>query len=64
MKYRMLRIYFSKLFENAKVYILQEPCVIESQGLLNIVAEELVRLNKKYGIDIILSSFDKANRTS
>lgn len=41
------------------------PCVIESQDCLNEVAEELVRLNKKYGLDIIFkSSFDKANRTS
>lgn len=41
------------------------PCVIESQELLNTVAEELVRLNKKYDIDIIFKgSFDKANRTS
>ncbi len=41
------------------------PCVIESMPLLETVAQELVRLNKKYGIDIIFkSSFDKANRTS
>ena len=41
------------------------PCVIESAELLDIVASELVRLNQKYGIDIIFkSSFDKANRTS
>lgn len=41
------------------------PCVIESQELLNTVAEELVRLNKEYDIDIIFkASFDKANRTS
>lgn len=41
------------------------PCVIESQELLEEVAAELVRLNKKYGIEIIFkSSFDKANRTS
>lgn len=41
------------------------PCVIESQELLNLVAEELIRLNDKYCIDIIFkSSFDKANRTS
>ena len=41
------------------------PCVIESQELLNTVAEELVRLNKKYDIDSIFkASFDKANRTS
>lgn len=41
------------------------PCVIESQELLNIVAEELVRINKSLGTDIIFkASFDKANRTS
>ena len=41
------------------------PCVIESQELLNEVATELVRLNKKYNTDIIFkASFDKANRTS
>jgi 2-dehydro-3-deoxyphosphooctonate aldolase (KDO 8-P synthase) len=45
--------------------IIAGPCVIESQECLNEVAEELVRLNKKYGINIIFkSSFDKANRTS
>lgn len=50
---------------NDKNIYIVGPCVIESQGLLNIVAEELVRLNKKYGIDIIFkASFDKANRTS
>ena len=41
------------------------PCVIESKEVLETVAEELVRLNQKYHIDIIFkSSFDKANRTS
>lgn len=41
------------------------PCVIESQELLNTVAEEIVRINAKLGIDIIFkASFDKANRTS
>ena len=41
------------------------PCVIESQELLNTVAEELNRLNNLLGINIIFkSSFDKANRTS
>ncbi|WP_262503265.1 3-deoxy-8-phosphooctulonate synthase [Prevotella intermedia] len=49
---------------NKNIYI-AGPCVIESQELLNTVATELVRLNKKYGIDIIFkASFDKANRTS
>ena len=41
------------------------PCVIESAECLDLVAQELVRLNQKYNIDIIFkSSFDKANRTS
>lgn len=41
------------------------PCVIESPELLDMVAREIVRINKKYDIDIIFkSSFDKANRTS
>ena len=41
------------------------PCVIESQECLNEVAQELVRINKKYGISILFkASFDKANRTS
>ena len=41
------------------------PCVIETPELLDTVAAELVRLNRKYAIDIIFkASFDKANRTS
>ncbi len=41
------------------------PCVIESAELLDTVAQELVRINEKYGTDIIFkASFDKANRTS
>ena len=48
-----------------KPIIIAGPCVIESQDCLNEAAEELVRLNKKYDLDIIFkSSFDKANRTS
>lgn len=39
--------------------------MIESQECLNEVAEELLRLNRKYGIEIYFkASFDKANRTS
>lgn len=45
--------------------IIAGPCVIESQECLNEVAEEIVRINNKYEINIIFkSSFDKANRTS
>ena len=45
--------------------IIAGPCVIESQELLETIATEIVRLNQKYGLDIIFkASFDKANRTS
>lgn len=48
-----------------KPIIIAGPCVIENAECLDEVANELVRLNKKYDIDIIFkSSFDKANRTS
>ncbi|MBO4801783.1 MAG: 3-deoxy-8-phosphooctulonate synthase [Bacteroidaceae bacterium] len=41
------------------------PCVIESAEILDCVAAELVRLQKKYDLDIYFkASFDKANRTS
>jgi len=41
------------------------PCVIESAELLDTVAQELVRINRQLGTDIIFkASFDKANRTS
>ena len=45
--------------------IIAGPCVIESEKLLQTVAEEITRLNSLYNIDIIFkASFDKANRTS
>ncbi len=45
--------------------IIAGPCVIESAGLLDTVAREIVRINAKLGTDIIFkASFDKANRTS
>lgn len=41
------------------------PCVIESEELLNTVAERLVDINQRLGTHIIFkASFDKANRTS
>ena len=49
----------------SKNTIIAGPCVIESAGLLDTVAEELVRINAKLGTDIIFkASFDQANRTS
>ena len=48
-----------------KPIIIAGPCVIESAELLDQVAQELVRINKTQGTDIIFkASFDKANRTS
>lgn len=45
--------------------IIAGPCVIESQELLERVAEEIVGINKRLGTEIIFkASFDKANRTS
>ena len=41
------------------------PCVIESEQLLNTVAERIVAISGTLGTDIIFkASFDKANRTS
>jgi 2-dehydro-3-deoxyphosphooctonate aldolase (KDO 8-P synthase) len=50
---------------NMQPVFIAGPCVIESQELLDTVAEKLVEINHRLGIDIIFkSSFDKANRTS
>jgi len=47
------------------IKLIAGPCVIEAADVLDVVASELVRLNNKYGVEIIFkSSFDKANRTS
>ena len=41
------------------------PCVIESTEVLDVVAEELARLQQTYQLDFYFkASFDKANRTS
>ena len=48
----------------AQVFI-AGPCVIESQELLNRVAQQIADINARHGVDIISkASFDKANRTS
>ncbi|MFI3289038.1 MAG: 3-deoxy-8-phosphooctulonate synthase [Rikenellaceae bacterium] len=47
------------------IKIIAGPCVIESQELLDEVAETIVGINERLGVDIIFkASFDKANRTS
>lgn len=49
----------------SKPIFIAGPCVIESEGLLSTVAERLVDINQRLGVDIIFkASFDKANRTS
>lgn len=41
------------------------PCVMESEGLVEGVAEHLSRLRDRHGLQIVFkASFDKANRTS
>uniref|UniRef100_UPI0040579969 3-deoxy-8-phosphooctulonate synthase n=1 Tax=Alistipes sp. TaxID=1872444 RepID=UPI0040579969 len=41
------------------------PCVIESAELLDTVAEKLLEINQRLGVELIFkASFDKANRTS
>ena len=48
-----------------KAVFIAGPCVIESSQLLDTVAQKLVEINGRLGIDIIFkASFDKANRTS
>ena len=44
---------------------IEGPCVIERAELLDRVAQRLVEINQRLGVDIIFkASFDKANRTS
>ena len=53
------------LEQNGVGTVCHYPIAPHKQECLNEVAKELVRLNKKYGLDIFFkSSFDKANRTS
>lgn len=41
------------------------PCVIESSEMLDEVAQELLRIKQRYGLEVYFkASFDKANRTS
>ena len=48
-----------------KPIFIEGPCVIESAECLDAVAERIVDINNRLGVDIIFkSSFDKANRTS
>jgi 2-dehydro-3-deoxyphosphooctonate aldolase (KDO 8-P synthase) len=56
---------YDNLISGSAPFFIVGPCVMESEGLLEEVAEELARLKKVYKVEIIFkSSFDKANRTS
>ncbi len=47
------------------IFFIMGPCVIESEKINMVVAEELRRISEKYSVPVIYkSSFDKANRTS
>ena len=51
--------------EIKKPFFILGPCVIQSWGLLEIIAKELKRLQEKFEITIYFkASYDKANRTS
>lgn len=51
--------------QNNDFIFISGPCVIESWDLLEVVAQELVSINRSLGVDVIFkASFDKANRTS
>ena len=48
-----------------KPILIAGPCVIESAELLDVVAQELVRIKNAFGLEVYFkASFDKANRTS
>ena len=51
-------------FKTDQLFILAGPCIIESESILNTVAEELKKISQDLDVKIILkSSFKKANRT-
>ena len=48
-----------------EIKLIAGPCVIESEALLDTVAQRLVDINSRLGTAIVFkASFDKANRTS
>ena len=48
---------------NGKMFLIAGPCVIESEDLVNEVAEKMKEITDRLGIQYIFkASFDKANR--
>ena len=57
--------WFEEMDREMKPLFIAGPCVIEDADVLDAVATELVRLQRKYDLDVYFkASFDKANRTS
>ncbi|MBU4486350.1 MAG: 3-deoxy-8-phosphooctulonate synthase [Candidatus Delongbacteria bacterium] len=56
----------SKIFnKNSNLFFIAGPCVIESEDITFIIAEELFKISKKLKADIIFkASYTKANRSS
>lgn len=48
-----------------RLFFIAGPCLVEGEGMLNVVAERLAELSARYHAPVILKgSFKKANRTS
>lgn len=55
----------NEIFQGKKPFFILGPCVIESQELLEIVADKVREIGNKYQVPVIFkASFDKANRTA
>lgn len=55
----------NEIFQGNKPFFILGPCVIESQELLEIVADKVREIGLKYQVPVIFkASFDKANRTA
>jgi 2-dehydro-3-deoxyphosphooctonate aldolase (KDO 8-P synthase) len=51
--------------ENAPLFLIAGPCVIEDEAITLLVAQELRKIGQKLGMPVIFkTSYDKANRTS
>ena len=60
-----MRIGTLEIGNDAKLFLIAGPCVIESEALAMETAQTLARIAERCGIGLVYkSSFDKANRTS
>jgi 2-dehydro-3-deoxyphosphooctonate aldolase (KDO 8-P synthase) len=62
---KMTRLCGFEIGKNRPFFLIAGPCVIESEELALVTAEQLKKITERLGIDFIYkSSFDKANRSS